>query len=91
MVTEISEGGEGEGSREVGKTSTYFDVVQQTGALAGLSHVRVEAVPGRPVIHPTARYDHDVFDTKMDVLRIQWPQAAVTLVDEHDHTASRTE
>jgi len=45
---------------------------------------------GRPVVHASGRYDHDVFDTTTLELGVQRQHAAVALVDEHDHPASGT-
>lgn len=70
--------------------TTHLDVLGQTGSPAGLPHVCVKSVPGRPVVHARGRYDHYVFDATTLELSVQRQHAAIALVDEHDHPASRT-
>jgi len=70
--------------------TTHLDVLRQTGGPTGLPHVRVEGVPGCPVVHASGWYDHDVFDATTLELGVQRQHAAVALVDEHDHAARRT-
>lgn len=69
---------------------THLDVLGQTGGPAGLSHVSVKSVPGRPVVHASGRYDHYVFNATTLELGVQRQHATVALVDEHDHPARRT-
>lgn len=68
----------------------HLDVLGQTGGPAGLAHVSVETVSGRPVVHPRGWYDHDVLDTAAGELGVQCQHSAVALVDEHDHAARST-
>lgn len=44
------------------RQSTHLDVLGKTGGFARFSHVYVETVPGRPIVHPSGWYDHNVLD-----------------------------